>query len=158
KYPSYKKIKNIKTALDKGKGVIITGATGCGKTHLIIGGLYYIACQSALPLDEFGFIDVAEWAYMVNNMDKRERDAVIDEVAAKRYLVIDDAGWEGEYRKDIMRILFRKRFNLKNIDLITTNFSITANHNSFAEFYRFDIFDRLMSCCKLITVAGESVR
>jgi DNA replication protein DnaC len=158
KYPSFDKIGRVKEALDDGKGIFITGATGCGKTHLVIGGLYYIACQSALPLTEFGFIDVAEWAYLIDNMDKRERDAVIDEVAAKRYLAIDDAGWEGEYRKDIMRILFRKRFNLKNIDLLTTNFSITATQNDFAEFYRLDVFDRLKSRCKLITIAGKSLR
>lgn len=158
KYPSFKKIKSVKTALNGGKGVFITGATGSGKSHLVIGGLYYIACRSALSLDEFGFIDVAEWTYTIYNMDKRERDTMINEVAAKRYLAIDDAGWEGEYQKDIMRILFRKRFNLKNVDLITTNFSITDESNGFAEFYQFDVFDRLMSRCKLIAVAGESIR
>ncbi len=157
-YPSSKCIDGVKDALKAGRGVLLIGAIGCGKTHLAVASLFDAACQNAKSLEIYGFIDCARYIYYIDNLDKRERDAALETIVKKEYLIIDDLGWEGNKYIDIIRIIIRERYNLGKINIITTNLGISKERNQLSERYALDIWSRIKSTCRLISVGGGDNR
>lgn len=137
----------------KGKGVLLYGNIGTGKT--------YAACEVANELiDREYSCYVTTCTRLINDIQSEQHvQALIDRICRVQLLVIDDLASERqtEYAKEQMYNVIDTRYRSGLPMIVTTNLSIDQIKSPSVESDR-RIFNRLLERCYPIEIAGKCRR
>lgn len=112
-----------------GESIVLTGNTGCGKTHLAIAAMRHGIERGAIGIGAI-FIPVPELLLKIRSSFRegaRETEAdVIDRYAGCSCLILDDLGAEktSEYSIATMELIIDRRYRSEAQTIITTNLSL----------------------------------
>jgi len=111
----------------KGQGLVISGPTGTGKTHLVVGVAKGIISQH---LRGVRFIDVGVWAsdFVYGSRSFDEKKKTIEGMKNAEVLVLDDLGAEKELSSKAtaigaIQLVLKHRYNQSKPTIITSNLS-----------------------------------
>ena len=142
-----------------GKGLLLHGPVGTGKTHLVAAIIDYIARMHKRQFEgNMIFITLinllAELRYSVQERSKTE--SIIREYQKCSLLIVDDFGTEKEtdWTAETIYNIINYRYEEAKPTLITTN----ANIEEFFEYFDERLASRLMEICTIIPVGGKDYR
>lgn len=145
---------DFKDFLAEGKGLVLYGSVGTGKT-------YYAACVANEIIDNGYSALMTNFARLANEIQGRfeDKNAYIDSLNKYSLLIIDDLGAErkSEYMQEIVFNIIDSRVRSGKPMIITTN--LTAEELKKKQDICYSrIYDRLHGSCHFIGVSGESRR
>lgn len=144
---------NFETMLAEGKGLLLFGSVGTGKT-------FGAACIANALIDKGIPCLVTNFARLVNSISgMREKQDYLDSLDRYDLLVIDDLAAERdtEYMGEIVQNIIDARYRAKKPLIVTTN--LTADElKRPADMRRQRIFSRLFEMCIPIEVQGADRR
>ena len=151
--------KGIIDNVKQGRGLLLYGPVGTGKTHLVAGIIDYIARIKKRQFPgNIIFITMinllAELRFSVQEQGKTE--SLIREFQKCSLLIIDDFGTEKETdwtAETIYKIINYRYEELKPI-IITTN----SNIKEFFDYFDERLASRIMETCATVTLQGEDYR
>lgn len=146
-------VENFKRFKESGKGLLLCGNCGTGKT--------YAACEVANALiDQQVSVRVTNFSRILNEMQSVfDKQGYLDDLNKHALLVIDDLGIERDtaYAKEQVFNVIDSRYRTGLPMIITTNLSPNEiNKTTDIESKR--IYDRILERCHPITVTGASKR
>lgn len=149
-----KYVDNFKTMLKDGKGLLLYGSVGTGKT--------YAACEVANALIDKDYpVLVTNFARLTNTIQGmfEGKQNYIDSLNRFALLVIDDLGAErkSEYMQELVYNIIDSRYRAGLPFIVTTNLEI-SELKSTAEVGNARIYDRVLERCFPIEVNGASKR
>lgn len=141
-----------------GEGLVITGPTGTGKTHLVVGmakGLIQ------LHLHIVHFVDVGVWAsdFVYGSRSFDEKKKTIESMKFADVLVLDDLGAEMELKNRAnvtgsLQTVLLYRYNEAKPTIITTNIKSDDLKTHLGQ----RVWSRLEGKCQFIPVVGPDQR
>lgn len=142
-------VKAVSDSMSKGMGILMTGACGCGKTHLmrILYGLtsgkkYWYDCPSNA-------------AYLLNPKDKStdwEETPFIDDLGTE---ILVEYGRRVDTAAEFIRVFHKEGFMKRGKRIfITTNLS----SKELVELYDERVVDRMLDMCVVLKFGGRSHR
>lgn len=147
-------VKNFNDFMKQGKGLLLYGAVGTGKT-------YMAACAANALIDERISCLVTSLSRLINQLQNSfsGRQEFIDNLQKHKLLVIDDFGAErnSEYSLEQTFNIIDSRYRTGLPMIITTNLPLEEFKNPKDREHE-RIFDRILECCFPIEVAGRSRR
>lgn len=152
-------VKNLKNNLSKGKGLILTGTVGSGKTHLIASMIDYIAkaYTNWIESGDIIFINTVELLSRIKfSFGNNTTEKIIEPYEDCKLLFIDDLG-VGKITDWTVGILYKiinKRYEKKLSIIIATNMSIPELKDTLDE----RLFSRILEICKGIKLTGRDYR
>lgn len=152
---------NFLDHLSAGEGLLLSGPTGTGKTHLMAGLAKGIISQYQRQVK---FIDVgvfcSDYMHGSRSFDEKKKD--IDSMKNVDVLILDDLGSElehdgGRKTKPIIMNIILQRYNSTKPTLFTTNFT---NHSepTLENYLGKRVFSRVRGKNLNVAVAGEDHR
>ena len=107
------------------KGLLFTGKSGTGKTHLAVAALREIVLTKGMGGLYANAIDLVQELQMTFDRPGRPRDEIISPVVEAPVLVLDElgAGKPGPWVQDLFYYIINSRYMAKRITLFTTNYS-----------------------------------
>lgn len=153
----------------EGKGLLLTGNNGVGKTHLIVALLKGLIEKGADGL----FLDYQELLKRIQtSYDPAARTAehrIIRPVLDAEILVIDDLGANRptEWVEDTVHYILNNRYNEKKPTLLTANLSeqrMTGaegnrkTHETFQDRVGMRVSSRLHEMCRIVEIHAEDYR
>jgi DNA replication protein DnaC len=148
-----KYVENFSDMLKMGKGLLLYGNTGTGKT--------YTACEIANALIDEGYpVLVTNFARILNTLQGTfEKQDYIDSHNNYALLVIDDLGIERDtaYAKEQVFNIIDSRYRSGLPMIITTNLTMEKIKNP-EDIENRRIYDRILERCFPIEVGGGSRR
>lgn len=149
-----KYVDNFKYFRKEGKGLLLYGSVGTGKT--------FAACEVANALVDKGYpVLVTNFARLINTMQERydEKQKYIDSLNDFDLLVIDDLSTERDtsYMTEQVYNIVDSRYRSGLPMIITTNLSPTEIKNT-SDISKQRIYDRILERCHPIQISGESRR
>lgn len=149
-----KYVENFPKFKEEGKGLLLYGTVGTGKT--------YLACEIANALIDKGYsVFVTDLSRLANTLQGMHegRQEYIDNLNRYSLLIIDDLGIErkSEYMQEIVYNVINARVGRPMI--ITTNLSLEElKQTDTNNMERWRIYDRIIGKCFPIEVKGGSRR
>lgn len=145
---------DFKEFLAEGKGLVLYGSVGTGKT-------YYAACVANEIIDNGYSALMTNFARLANEIQGRfeDKNAYIDSLNKYSLLIIDDLGAErkSEYMQEIVFNIIDSRVRSGKPFIVTTN--LTAEELKKKQDICYSrIYDRLHGSCHFIGISGESRR
>lgn len=146
-------VSNFKTFCKEGKGLLLYGGVGTGKT--------YIACMIANALIDQGYpVLVTNFARILSTLQGTfEKQEYLDSLNQFKLLIIDDLGIERDtgYAKEQVFNIIDSRYRSGLPMIITTNLTMQklATESDLADKR---VYDRILERCYPIEVTGESRR
>jgi DNA replication protein DnaC len=133
---SAKKI--CKEAVKNDESVLLTGLTGCGKTHLAVSMLRHLITSSTKPLynDRYGdekphglFITVPELLLEIRksfNNKEEDESSIVDKYSRIPVLLLDDLGSEkcSEWSESTLYIIIDRRNRDEMFTIVTSNLTL----------------------------------
>lgn len=155
---TYKYAQNIRNAVDTGRGLILQGKVGTGKTTLAIATLR-MAVQRGIRCLFVNNISLNDKLLNLLNSDRKELANYDKLLRTVPLLVIDDFGAESDRNSkswlvEKMESIIGERYDRMLPTIITTNLTkdeIKARYNE-------RIYDRLRDTCDLLIFRGKSLR
>lgn len=147
----YKYALNFDELSASGKGLILMGSAGTGKTHLASAVSNYLM-DELIPVKFGTFISLLD---SLKKAFRTDRD-IISNLVSTPLLVIDDLGKE-KYTEWVSQILFQvvdERYNRELPIIITTNLNLQELKERVGE----PITSRLMEMCFGVAMNGENYR
>lgn len=142
---------------NKGEGLILTGPTGCGKTHLAAAVVREWAEQGYAAV----FQSVPELlARLRATYDKSSEDAgeaaIMDALADADLLVLDDVGAEkpSAWTEERLYLLIDRRYRDNKPTILTTNLDAAALEKALGS----RAMDRLLETCRIVRIQATSYR
>lgn len=147
----YKYALNFDRLSARGKGLILMGNAGTGKTHLASAIANHLM-NELIPVKFGTFISLLD---SVKKTFKTDRD-IISSLTSIPLLVIDDLGKEKytDWAKQILFQVVDERYNKELPIIITTNLNLKEMKEGIGE----PIVSRLMEMCYGIEMNGENYR
>lgn len=147
----FKYARNFERMNEYGRGIVLIGNAGTGKTHLA-SAIANSLMNELIPVKFGTFIN------LLDNLKKafRTDKDVVASLTEIPVLIIDDLGKE-KYTEWASQILFQvidQRYNSELPTIITTNLSVEEMKERFGE----PITSRLMEMCYGIVLNGENYR
>jgi len=155
--------------LVEGKGLLLTGDTGVGKTHLIVALLKGLIEKGADGL----FLDYQELLKRIqSSYDSKALTAeheVMRPVMETQVIVIDDLGANriSEWVEDTINYLLNHRYNEKQVTLLTANLAeermgggpgARFTRQTFEERLGPRVTSRLYEMCRIVEISSEDYR
>lgn len=141
---------------ESGRGVAMFGRPGVGKTHVAIA-----ACREALLrgvvagyYDVAGLVSRVQETYSPHEMGTRR--AVIEGVARRRFVVLDDLG--KEHRSANVDSIVYELVNTLYISRSTLVLCSNLTAGAYRERYDEAVRSRIAGMCEVVVVAGEDRR
>lgn len=144
---------NFSKYLENGKGLLLHGPVGTGKT-------YYAACIANRLIDRGYKVLVTNFARLSNQIQGTwEKQDVIDDLNDFHLLVIDDLGAErsSEYMQEQIFNIIDSRYRTGKPFIVTTNLSMDEIKKP-QNISTSRIYDRLLQRCFPVEVTGASRR
>lgn len=145
---------NFKEFRAEGKGILMYGGVGTGKTYLAV-------CIANRLLEKGYSVHVEKMTDIVDRMQKEfgKSDEIIDELARYDLLVIDDLGTEREtsYMNEKIFNVFDTRYKAGRPFIVTTNLTGEEMKNPKSLEYE-RIYDRIFERCIFVKFEGGSRR
>lgn len=147
-------VENFRAMLKDGKGLLLYGTVGTGKT--------YAACEVANALIDQGYpVLVTNFARLTNTLQGMYdgKQEYIDSLNRFALLIIDDLGAErkSEFMQEMVYNIIDSRYRAALPMIITTNLTM-AEIKSKEEIGNARIYDRVLERCFPIEVNGASRR
>lgn len=147
-------VKNFSDFRKKGKGLLLYGTVGTGKSHIA-------ACIANALIDEGSKVLMTNFATMVNILQSSfdGRQAYIDGLNNYALLILDDLGAErkSEYMQEQVYNIIDARYRSGLPMIITTN--LTAEElKKPSDIGNGRIYDRILERCHPVEVKGQSIR
>lgn len=147
-------VKHFDRFYERGKGLILTGGVGTGKT-------FYASCIANALMDELHPVLVTSIGRMVRDMesDYGGKNEVMDALNRYALVVFDDLGVERNtpYMNELLYSIIDSRIRSGKPMVITTNIPVgELKQPTNIDFAR--IYDRILSACVPITFKGENMR
>lgn len=147
-------VKNFEELAKKGKGLMLYGTVGTGKTFLA-------SCIANALIDKGYPCLVTNFARLVNEISGRYegKQEYIDSLAKYSLLVIDDLSAERntEYMQEIVWNIIDARYRTKQPMIVTTNLSASEITKP-SDIAHQRIYSRLLEMCVPVQVAGDDRR
>lgn len=155
---AYQYGKAIRSAIDTGKGLILQGKVGTGKTTLAI-AILRMAVQSGIRCLFVNNISLNDKLLNLLNSDRKELANYDTLLRTVPLLVIDDFGAESDRNNhswivEKMESIIGERYDRMLPTIITTNLT----KDDIKKRYNERIYDRLRDTCELVTFRGQSLR
>jgi DNA replication protein DnaC len=142
----------------KGQGLVISGPTGTGKTHLVVGIAKGIISQH---LRGVKFIDVGVWAsdFVYGSRSFDEKKKTIEGMKNAEVLVLDDLGAEKELSSKAtaigaIQLILKHRYNQTRPTIITTN----LNQTELSEYIGQRVWSRVRGKSMFLNLTGYDHR
>jgi len=139
----------------EGKGLLLVGPVGAGKTHLAAAIVHELSKQDVFVL--FVFVaDLLDALRETYDAEYEEQENLFDLVREARVLVLDDLGTEkiSEWTIEKITQILNYRYNNKLSTIVTTNLVPQELRRRIGE----RAFSRLMGMCEVIPIVGEDWR
>lgn len=140
---------------DGGKGVLLYGETGTGKT-------YYAACIANELINRGYRVLMTNFARLTNILQSKQfedKQAYIDDLKSYALLIIDDFGIErkSEYMQELVFSIIDSRYRSGLPMIVTTNLKLTAMLGNTDTAYS-RVYERITERCIPVEVKGDSRR
>ena len=149
-----KYVKNFTDFKKEGKGLLLYGSVGTGKT-------YFAACIANALIDEGYSVLMTNFARLTNSIQGtfEGKNEFIDSLQRYTLLIIDDLGAErkSEYMQETVFNIIDARYRSGLPFIITTNLSAEEIKKPQEVGYS-RIYDRILERCFPVAVTGESRR
>lgn len=149
-----KYVANFKRMRSEGKGLLLHGGTGTGKT-------FAAACITNALLDKGVNCLMTNFPRLINTLSGmyEGKQTYIDDLNRYTLLVIDDMAVERstEYVAEIVQNIIDSRYRARKPLIITTNLSYNELMNP-ADLRRQRLYSRLKEMCLMIEVKGKDRR
>ena len=141
----------------EGKGLLLTGAVGTGKTHLAVSIANHLMYEEVIPV-KFGNVTTL-LSEVKSSYDKQATESeaeVINALSRVRLLIIDDLGKEKatEWSNNIIYTVINNRYENYKPTIVTTNLTIKELEQTIGE----ATVSRLIEMCDGVKVNGEDYR
>lgn len=146
-------VQNWQTMRDAGKGLILFGAVGTGKT-------FAAACIANALIDAGYAVLMTNFTRLTNALQSaQDKQRVLDDVARYDLLIIDDLAAERdtEYMGEMVQSIIDARYRSKRPLIVTTNLSAAELKNP-QDIRRQRIYSRLLEMCIPYEVNGADRR
>lgn len=147
-------VKNFRKFLDNGKGLLLYGNVGTGKSHIA-------ACIANALIDEGYQVLMTNFATMINHLQSsfEGRQEYIDSLRKFHLLIIDDLGIERntEYMTEHVFNIVDSRYSSGLPMVFTTNLTKEQLVNP-TSIERSRIYERILERCHPVEVNGKSRR
>lgn len=146
-------IRNMDDNLHMGRGLMLIGPVGTGKTTMAVAALRELIEKEP---NQGYFIPMVSLLDQLNE-ERDSRSHILEErIRHTRLLVLDDLGAEYDHAWVAAKIdaIITERYNRMKSTIVTSN----LRRDEIRDRYQMRIFDRLKSTSKLITFAGKSLR
>ena len=147
-------VNNFKTFREDGKGLVLHGGTGTGKT-------FAAACIANALLDKGVKVMMTNFPRIINALSGmfEGKQEFIDDLNRYTLLIIDDFAIERqtEYTAEIVQNVIDSRYMARKPLILTTNVSYSEIMNP-SDIRKQRIYSRLKEMCVLIEVKGKDRR
>jgi len=134
-----------------GRGLIIVGSVGTGKSGLAIGALAWFSEHH--PRTSWEYVSVPD---LLESLRPPADVAVMDVYRATHVLVLDDLGAERltDWGRERLYVLINHRWEWRLPTIVTTNFNLDGLKDHVGE----RIVSRLQDGAHVVALAGEDLR
>lgn len=155
---AYQYGRNVMSAIDSGRGIILKGTVGTGKTTLAI-AIMRKAVEQGIRCLFVNNISLNDKLLNLLNSDRKELANYDKLLRTVPLLVIDDFGAESDRNNhswivEKMESIIGERYDRMLPTVITTNLT----KDDIKKRYNERIYDRLRDTCDLVTFRGQSLR